>query len=101
MKNNVWIYILAAAAVTYFIRALPLTLLRKSVKSRFIRSFLYYVPYITLTVMTFPAIVFATQTPISGIAALVVGIAVAWLSGNLFAVAASSCAVVFLIELFL
>ena len=56
MQHNVYIYILVMGIVTYLIRVLPLTLIRKEIKNRFIRSFLYYVPYVTLAVMTFPAI---------------------------------------------
>lgn len=101
MNATVYIYILVAAAVTYAIRILPLTFIKKPIKNKFLRSFLYYLPYVTLTVMAFPAIIYATNSPVSGIAALVVGVVAAWLSGNLFIVAASSCVVVFLIELFI
>ena len=101
MKINVYLYIFAAAAVTYLIRALPLTLLRREIKNRLVRSFLYYVPYVTLAVMTFPAILQATSSIWSGLAALVVGVVTAWLSGNLFLVASAACAAVFLLELFL
>lgn len=97
--HNTYIYIAVVALVTYAIRVLPLTLIRKEIKNQFIRSFLYYVPYVTLAVMTFPAIVHATDSIWSGIAALVVGILVAWFSGNLFLVAISACSVVFLVEL--
>ena len=97
--RNVYLYILVMAAVTYLIRVLPLTLIRREIKNRFIRSFLYYVPYVTLAVMTFPAIVHATDSIWSGVAALVVGVLVAWFSGNLFLVALSACGVVFLVEL--
>lgn len=99
MKNNIYIYILIMAAVSYLIRALPLTLIRKKIKSPFIQSFLYYVPYVTLAVMTFPSIVYATQSPISGVAALIVGIITAWLGAGLFKVSVSCCAVVLIIEL--
>ena len=58
---NNYIYIAVMAAVSYTIRVLPLTLIRKPIKNQFIQSFLYYVPYVTLAVMTFPAIVQATQ----------------------------------------
>ena len=61
---NNYIYIAVMAAVSYTIRVLPLTLIRKPIKNQFIQSFLYYVPYVTLAVMTFPAIIHATQTPI-------------------------------------
>jgi len=101
MQHNIWISILVMAGVSYLIRVLPLTLLRRPIKSRFIRSFLYYVPYVTLSVMTFPAIVGATQTPVAGIAALVAGIVLAWRGASLFAVSASCCGVVFLLELIL
>ena len=97
----VYIAILTAAAVSYAIRVLPLTLIRRPIRSRFIRSFLYYVPYVTLAVMTFPAIVQATDSTLAGAAALVVGIAVAWKTGSLIGVAAACCAVVFVLELFL
>ena len=94
-----WIYLLAMIAVTYLIRVLPLTLIRKPIKNRFIRSFLYYVPYVTLAVMTFPAIIYATDSIWSGIAALVTGVVLSYLGVSLFGVAVSSCAVVFVIEL--
>lgn len=101
MKNNVWIYMLIMMLVTYLIRVLPMTLIRKEIKNKFIRSFLYYVPYVTLAVMTFPAIVNATESPIAGLAALIVGIVLAWLNTGLFPVAIASCATVFILELFL
>ena len=97
--HNVYIYIAVVALVTYAIRVLPLTLIQKEIKNTFIRSFLYYVPYVTLAAMTFPAIVTATDSIWSGIAALVIGVLVAWISGNLFLVAISACSVVFLVEL--
>ena len=100
MRNN-YLYILIAFGVIYAIRAVPLTLFRKPLRSRFLRSFLYYVPYVTLAVMTFPAIIRATDVPAAGIAALVVGVIAAWRKGNLLMVAATCCAVVFALELFL
>ena len=100
MRNN-YLYILIAFAVIYLIRVLPLTLIRKPIRSRFVRSFLYYVPYVTLAVMTFPAIVQATSSPVAGVAALVVGVAAALLGGSLLTVAGACCVVVFLLELIL
>ena len=100
MHNN-YIYIAVMALVSYAIRVLPLTLIRKPIKNRFIRSFLYYVPYVTLSVMTFPAIINATQSPISGAAALVAGILAAYLGAGLLPVAVICCGVVFVLELFL
>lgn len=97
---RIYAYILVMAGVSYLIRALPVTVFRKPIKSRFIQSFLYYVPYVTLAVMTFPAIVNATQSPLSGAAALVVGVVLAWLGADLFKTAVGCCAVVFLLEFF-
>lgn len=101
MTQNVYIYIFIMAAVTYAIRVLPLTLIRKPINNQFIQSFLYYVPYVTLAVMTFPAIIHATQSPISGAIALVIGVLVAWFGFDLFKVAITCCGTVLLIELFL
>lgn len=101
MTRNVYIYLGVMFAVVYIIRVLPLTIFRKKIENRFIRSFLYYVPYITLAVMTFPAIVDATQSPLAGAAALVLGIVLAWLGAGLFPVAVACCAIVFVLELFL
>ncbi|MBQ1948955.1 MAG: AzlD domain-containing protein [Treponema sp.] len=101
MSGNPWIYIFVAAFVSYLVRVLPLTLIRKPIHNRFVKSFLYYVPYVTLSVMTFPAIVQATQSPITGVIALVVGIVSAFFGLGLFPVACICCAVVFGLELFL
>ena len=99
MQRNVYIYILGMWLVTYLIRVLPLTLIRRQITNRTIRSFLYYVPYVTLSVMTFPAILTATQSPISGALALVAGLALAWFGGSLFQVSVACCAIVFVVEL--
>ena len=99
MPNNVYVYIFGMALVTYLIRVLPLTLIRKEIKNKTIRSFLYYVPYVTLAVMTFPAILEATQSPISAISALVVAVVLAWFGKGLFPVAVFSSVTVFVVEL--
>ena len=101
MQRNIYVYIFVMAAVTYAIRVLPLTLIRKEIKNRTIRSFLYYVPYVTLAVMTFPAIVESTGSVYSGWAALLVGAALAWFGKSLFVVAVAACGSVFLLELLL
>ena len=101
MLNNAWIYIAVMAGGTFLIRVLPLTLIRKEIKNQTIRSFLFYVPYVTLAVMTFPAIIQATDSMWAGLAALIAGIALAWFGGSLFQVAVAACAVVFVLELFL
>ena len=101
MNYPVYLYIAVMAIVTYLIRVLPLTLIKQEIKNPFIRSFLYYVPYVTLAVMTFPAIIHATQSPISGALALMIGIIAAYAGAGLLPVAVICCAVVFGIEFFL
>ncbi|MCH5293164.1 MAG: AzlD domain-containing protein [Treponema sp.] len=101
MSAYTYISIFTAFLVSYIIRVLPLTLIRRPIKNRFIKSFLYYVPYITLAVMTFPAIFEATQSPLAGIIALIVGIVLSYFGAGLFPVACTCCAVVFLAEFFL
>ena len=101
MNHNIFIYILIAAVVSLLIRALPTTLLRRQITNRFVRSFLYYVPYVTLSVMTFPAITEATKNPVAGYAALFVGIIVAWFRKNLFETAIACCVTVLMIEFIL
>lgn len=98
MTHNIYLYILVAAAVSCLIRVLPLTLIRRKIKNPFLRSFLYYVPYVTLAVMTFPAIINAPQIPLAGILALIVGIIAAWRGINMIGIAAICCGVVFICE---
>lgn len=97
--KNVYVYIFIMAAMTYLIRALPLTLIRKTIRNRFLRSFLYYVPFATLAVMTFPAILTATATPWSGLAGFAAAAALAWKKKGLMTVSLAACAAVFLLEL--
>ena len=99
--NNTYIYIGIMAVVTYLIRVLPLTLIRKRITNITLRSFLFYVPYVTLAIMTFPAILQATNSIWSGLAALIFGIMLAYFGVSLFGVAVFSCAAVFLMELFI
>lgn len=98
---NIWLYILVSAGVSYLIRATPLVLIRREITNKTIRSFLYYVPYVTLSVMTFPAIVEATQSPIAGMLALIAGAVLAWMGQSLFTVSVACCAVVLVSELIL
>ena len=99
MQHNTYIYLGIMVLTIFLIRVLPLTLIRKEIKNKFLRSFLYYVPYVTLAVMTFPAIVDATQNPIAGLVALILGIVAACFGLGLFPVACICCAVVFILEL--
>ena len=101
MANELYVYIAIMSAVTLAVKILPLTLIRTEIKNVRLRSFLYYVPYVTLAVMTFPAIIYATQSKISGGLALAVGIVAAFFGASLFRVAVICCAVVFLSELIL
>ena len=101
MMHDINVYILIASAVTLSIKILPLTLIRGEIKNVTIRSFLHYVPYVTLAVMTFPAIIYATQSQISGGLALIAGILAAWFGASLFKVAVICCTIVFVTELFL
>ena len=96
--HNTWIYILIMAATTFLIRVLPMVLIRKEITNPFIKSFLYYVPYITLAVMTFPAIVEATDSLLAGYIALIVGIIAAYKNMNLIGVASLCCIAVLIIE---
>lgn len=95
---NIYVYIFAMALTTYLIRVLPLTIFRKPIRSRFLRSFLYYVPYACLTAMTFPAILSSTASILSGAAALIVAIILAYRGKSLIVVAVSSSAAVLIVE---
>ena len=99
MPKNTWIYIAVMALVTYLIRMLPLTLLRKEIKNRILRSFLYYVPYVTLSVMTFPAILSCTKDIRTALAGLITALILSWRKLSLPVVAFVSCAVVFAADL--
>ena len=84
--SNVFGYIAVMALVTYLIRMVPLVLLKKEITNTWVKSFLYYVPYVTLAAMTFPAILEATSEPVYGLLAFIVGVLLAWFNGNLFVV---------------
>lgn len=98
---SIYLYIFTMAVTTYLIRALPLTLFRKPIKSRFIKSFLHYVPYACLTAMTFPSILYDTRSMVSGAAALIVAVVLAFRGKSLLTVSLASAAAVFLSELVL
>ncbi len=100
MNYPVYLYIAVMAIVTYLIRVLPLTLIKQEIKILLSGLFLYYVPYVTLSVMTFPAIVYATASPVSGAAALIAALILAYKGKSLFQVSIVACAVVFILEFF-
>lgn len=95
---NIYLYIFTMALTTYLIRVLPLTIFRKPIKSRFLRSFLHYVPYCCLTAMTFPAILSSTASIVSGAAALIVGVILAYRDKSLLTVSVAASAAVMLTE---
>ena len=99
MRYNAYLYIAVMFGVSYLIRALPFLVMRRPIKNKYIQSFLYYVPYVTLAVMTFPAILYATGSIISAGIALAVAIVLAWTGRSLFTVAAASCITVLIVEL--
>ena len=95
---RVYIYILVMAVTTYLIRALPLTLLKKPIRNRFLKSFLHYVPTACLTAMTFPAILGATEHMLSGAVGLTVAVLLSLKKKSLIVVAVAACAAVFVTE---
>ena len=95
---SIYLYIFTMALTTYLIRVLPLTIFRKPIKSRFLRSFLHYVPYCCLTAMTFPAILSSTATIVSGAAALIVGVILAYRGKSLLTVSVAASAAVMVTE---
>jgi branched-subunit amino acid transport protein len=94
----VYVYILVMALVTYLIRVIPLTVFRKKIENRYIKSFLYYVPYTCLTAMTFPAILYATANIWSALAGVIVAVILAFCNKSLVTVAAFACVAVFFVE---
>lgn len=97
----IYLYILVMAGTTYLIRMLPLTLFQQKIHNRFIRSFLYYVPYVCLTTMTLPSILYSTSSIISAGVGLIIAIVLSLNKKGLVTVAASSCLGVFIVECFL
>ena len=95
---KIYLYILVMAVTTYLIRALPLTLLKKPIRNRFLKSFLHYVPVACLTAMTFPAILYATENMVSGAVGLAVALLLAFYRKSLLVVSVAGCAAVFLVE---
>lgn len=100
-STYIWIAIFVMWGVSYLLRVLPITLIRKPIQNRFIRSVLYYLPYVTLSVMTVPAIFMITDNPICGIGALIASALVAWFTSNLFLSATAAVGAVFLLSLLL
>lgn len=89
--SEIYLYILVMAAITYLIRVLPFVLFRRQITNRYIRSFLYYVPYATLAAMTFPTVLLATDSMLAGAAALAVAVVLAFRGKSLPVVSACAC----------
>lgn len=85
------IYIAVMAGVTYLIRMIPFTLFRKKIKSRFIQSVLYYIPYAVLSAMTFPSIFYSTDNSVTAIVGTVVAVILAYFKLPLTVVALAAC----------
>ena len=98
MFPNYWPYVIVMAVVTYLVRVVPLTLIRKEITNEFFLSFLYYVPYACLAAMVFPAILSSTSFMISGLVGLIVGFVMAYMEKSLMTVALTACAAVFICE---
>jgi len=94
-----WLYVMVMAGVTYAVRALPLVLLRRKIRSRFVRSFLHYVPYAVLGAMTVPAIFHSTASVPSAAAGLAAAALLAWRGRSLLTVALAACAAAYLAQL--
>lgn len=99
--RDIIICIALAIVTTNLIRVLPMVLIKGRIRHRYVRSFLYYVPYITLAVMTFPSIVQTTMSPLSGLVAFAIGVVAAWRGLGLFPVAAICCAIVYVMDFLL
>ncbi|WP_245831832.1 AzlD domain-containing protein [Oceanobacillus senegalensis] len=97
--SSIYLYLVVMAVVTYLVRLLPLTLIRKEIKNTYIRSFLYYVPYVTLAVMIFPAILDSTASTVSGLVGFLVAVILAYSGRSLFTVSIFACLSVYIVEL--
>lgn len=91
--------ILIMIATIYSVRCVPMLIFKQNIHNRFVKSFLYYVPYVTLAVMTFPAIIYATKNIYAGILAMIVGVILSYFTENLFVVATMCCVTVFAVNI--
>ena len=96
-QHSILIYILLAIVMTNLIRVIPMAFIKGPVRNRYVRSFLYYVPYVTLAAMTFPDMILTTPTPLPGVIALLAGIVAAWFRLGLFPVAVICCVITYLL----
>lgn len=101
IHEGFWRYLLVTAGVTYLVRMVPLVLMKGKIKNRFVLSFLHYIPYAVLSVMTIPAIFQATGALLPAVAGFCVAVVMAWRGGSLVQVAAVSCGAVLVCEMLL
>ncbi len=108
MSPSLFAYIGVMAGVTYLVRMLPFVIFRKKIKSKFVKDFLYYVPYAVLGAMTIPAVLYSTGWDsgtesigglISASAGLLAAVLLAFKDKGLLAVAAAACIAAFAAEL--
>ena len=99
IHDHFWVYLLVTAGVTYLVRMVPLVLMKGKITNRFVLSFLHYIPYAVLSVMTIPAIFYATGELLPAAVGFCVAMVLAWRGGSLVQVAAASCAAVLVCEL--
>lgn len=100
-NRQFWLYLLVMAGSTYLIRAIPFSLVRKKIKNRFIRSFLFYIPFAVLSAMTLPSALYATDTVIGAAVGIAAAVVLSLWNKSLTVVAASACGAVLLTELLL
>lgn len=98
MKINFYIYLLVMAGVTYLIRMIPLVLVKSKIRNKFVLSFLYYIPYAVLSVMTIPAIFYSTASKVSAFVGFLVAVVLSYFEKSLTKVAIAACVVVFVTE---
>ena len=103
MVDKMWylVCLLTTAGVTYLVRMVPLVLIKRKITNRFVKSFLYYIPYAVLGVMTIPAIFYATASTLSALIGFLVAVVLAWMEKGLLTVAASACGAVLVVEIVL
>ncbi len=97
--NNLVLNLIVMAGITYLIRMVPLALVRGKIKSKFIKSFLFYIPYAVLAAMTFPSVFYSTGSVIPAVCATAVAVGLAYLEKGLLTVAITSCAVAYVVDL--
>ncbi len=96
--SKFFVYFVVMAGVTYLIRVIPMVLIKEKIKNKFILSFLHYIPYTVLAVMTVPACFYATESPVSAVVGFIIAIVAAFFERSLIQVALLSCLGVFITE---